>query len=106
MEIESNLDTIKKPLYLAMIFTLYLCYFLLYIGIFYIDPTYIKSLSIAIRIFVCSFLIYKFHPFRQHKLSYFDDKLIFASATLILTDMGITQYVVNIISNTKNIKVF
>ena len=106
MEIESNLELIKKHVYLAMVVLLYSCYFLLYVGIFYINPTYIKNLSIAIRLFVCVFLIYKFHPFREHKLSYFDDKLIFASAILILTDMGITQYVVNIIAPTKNIKVF
>ena len=105
MEIESNLELIKKPVYLAMVVLLYSCYFLLYVGIFYINPKYIKNLSIAIRLFVCVFLIYKFHPFREHKLSYFDDKLIFASAILILTDMGITQYVVNIIAPTKNIKV-
>ena len=106
MEIESNLELIKKPVYVALIIMLYSCYFLLYVGIFYINPTYIKSLSIAIRLFICMFLLYKFHPFREHKLSYFDDKLIFASAILILTDMGITQYVVNIIAPTKNIKVF
>jgi len=106
MEIESSLELIKKPVYVAMIVLLYSCYFLIYIEFFYINPEYIKNLSIAIRLFVCAFLLYKFHPFREHKLSHFDDKLIFASAILILTDMGITQYVVNIIAPTKNIKIF
>ena len=99
MELESGLERIKKPVYLAMILLLYTCYLSLYIGVFYIDPSYIESLSIAIRLFVCAFLIYKFHPFREHKLYYFDDKLIFASAIFILTDMGITQYVVNLLSH-------
>lgn len=106
MEIESSLELIKKPVYVALIIMLYSCYFLIYIEFFYINPEYIKNLSIAIRLFVCAFLLYKFHPFREHKLSHFDDKLIFASAILILTDMGIAQYVVNIIAPTKNIKVF
>ena len=105
MEIESNLERIKKPVYVTMILLLYSLYFLLYIGIFYVNPTYINNLSIAIRIFVCAFLLYKFHPFREHKLNHFDDKLIFASAILILTDMCITQYVINIIAPTKNIKI-
>ena len=106
MEIESNLERIKKPVFVTMMLLLYSCYFLIYIGLFYINPMYIKYLSISIRLFVCTFLIYKFHPFREHKLRHFDDVLIFSSAILILTDMGITQYVVNVISPIKNIKVY
>jgi|AACY02.14.fsa_nt_gi hypothetical protein len=92
MDIESNLERIKKPTYVAMSTLLYICYFLIYAGLFYVNPLYLDTLSKSIRIFVCMFLIYKFHPFRQHKLVEFDAQLIFASAILILTDMGITQY--------------
>ena len=48
-----------------------------------------------ITTFICAVLLYKFHPFRQHKLQDFDSQLIFASALWILTDMGVTQYLVN-----------
>lgn len=102
MEIESNLERIKKPAYIAMMTLLYICYFVIYVGVFYIDPAYIDTLSKCIRIFICVFLIYKFHPFRHHRLQDFDAQLIFASAILILTDMGITQYMVDL---TKNIKI-
>jgi hypothetical protein len=95
MEIESNLERIKKPTYIAMMVLLYICYFAIYAGVFYINPIYIQTLSKSIRIFICAFLIYKFHPFREHKLMNFDANLIFASAILILTDMGITQQLVN-----------
>jgi hypothetical protein len=94
MEIEASLERIKKPTYIAMITLLYICYFAIYAGLFYVNPEYIQTLSKSIRIFVCAFLIYKFHPFRQHRLVDFDAQLIFASALLILTDMGITQQLV------------
>ena len=102
MDIELNLERIKKPAYIAMMTLLYICYFIIYVGVFYIDPAYVDTLSKGIRIFICAFLIYKFHPFRHHRLQEFDGELIFASALLILTDMGITQYMVDL---TKNIKI-
>ncbi len=92
MEIETSLERIKKPAYIAMSALLYICYFAIYAGLFYVDPAYVDLLSKGIRIFICAFLIYKFHPFRQHRLLDFDAQLIFASATLILIDMGVTQY--------------
>lgn len=105
MEIENSIEYVKKPIYIAMAFTLYLLYFLIYIGVFYINPKYVENLSYAIRLFVCAVLIFKFHPFREHKLKNFDSQIIFASAVLILTDMGITQYVVSTISSQANIKI-
>lgn len=92
MEIESSLERIKKPAYIAMSIILYICYFAIYAGLFYVDTAYVDILSKSIRIFVCAFLVYKFHPFRQHRLLDFDAQLIFASAGLILIDMGVTQY--------------
>jgi hypothetical protein len=92
MEIETSLERIKKPTYIALSVLLYICYFAIYAGLFYVNTTYVDMLSKSIRIFICAFLIYKFHPFRQHKLQDFDAQLIFASAGLILIDMGVTQF--------------
>jgi hypothetical protein len=76
-----------------MVVLLYIAYIVTFFGIFYINPQYIVYLSFAIRLFVCSFLIYKFHPFRQHRLEQFDGTIIFASAVLLLTNMGMSEYV-------------
>lgn len=104
MELDAALEYIKMPLYNAMVLLLYFCYFLLYVGVFYIDPEYIETLSRVIRLFVCTILIIKFHPFREHKLKEFDSQIIFASAVLILTDMGVTRYILTTISSKSNIK--
>jgi hypothetical protein len=95
MEIESAIEKTKKPVYLAMIAILYLSYAAAFLGVTYVNPKYVANLSLAIQTFVCSLLIYKFHPFRQHKLEPFDSNIIFASAGLLLTNMGLTEYVMS-----------
>lgn len=93
MTVESTVETVKKPLYLAMVGAFYLLYAAAFLGIMYVNPKYIANLSLAIQTFVCAFLLYKFHPLRNHKLEPFDGTIIFASALLLLTNMGLTQYV-------------
>jgi hypothetical protein len=93
MGLESTIETTKKPIYLAMVIALYISYAAAFLGIMYVNPKYVANLSLAIQTFVCSFLIYKFHPFRQHKLEPFDSNIIFASAGLLLANMGLVEYV-------------
>ena len=93
MGVESTIETTKKPIYLAMVIALYLSYVVAFFGIMIVNPEYVKNLSLAIQAFVCSFLIYKFHPFRHHKLEPFDSNIIFASAGLLLANAGLTEYV-------------
>ena len=93
MEIDSAIEKAKKPFYLAMIIAFYLSYVVAFFGIMVVNPQYVKSLGLAIQIFVCLLLIYKFHPFRQHKLEPFDSNIISASAWLLLANLGLTEYV-------------
>lgn len=96
MDIESAVEHIKKPAYKGMIAILYATYIATYFGLLYVNPEYIQLLSKLIRLFICVFLIIRFNPFRSHhKLREFDGELIFASAILLLTDLGITQFVVD-----------
>ncbi len=90
------LERIKTPAYIGMTVLLYASYFATYAGVYIVDPRYVDLLSRALRLFICMVLIIRFHPFQQqHTIKGFDAKIIFASAVLILTDLGITQFVVN-----------
>ena len=95
MGVESAVETVKKPLYLAMVGALYLSYAAAFLGIMFVNPKYIANLSLAIQTFVCAFLLYKFHPLRQHKLEPFDGTIIFASALLLMANIGLTEYVLS-----------
>ena len=88
MNIEKTFENIKKPTYLLLVGTFYLLYIIAFLGIAYVNPTYITNVSLALQLFISLFLLYKFHPFREHKLEHFDGTLIFASALILLTNTG------------------
>jgi hypothetical protein len=89
------LDTVKKPVYMTSILFIYISYFLIFFGIFYINKTYIDLFSNLLLTFVCLFLIVRFHPFRKHELRDFDSTIIFGSAILLLTNAGLTKIFVD-----------
>lgn len=90
--IETLFERIKKPIYLLIIGAIYLSYFLVVFGIYAVNPIYIEHLSVFIQVFICLFLIIRFHPFRSHELRDFDDKLIFGSGLLLISNLGVTSY--------------
>jgi len=96
------LENVKKPVYLTLLFVLYLTYFLVVFGIYQINPFYVAYFSKILQIFIASFLIIRFHPFRKHQLNEFDDKIIFGSGLLILSDLGVTSLIENILNDNKN----
>lgn len=89
------LDTIKLPIFKTGVYLVQLSYVLALLGIVYIDPMQINKLNIAVQLFVCMFLIWRFHPFRSHELRKYDSQLIFGSAVFLLANLGITQFILN-----------
>ena len=85
-------DQVKKPIYLLIVGIIYLSYFLLFFGIYTVNPQWVEYLSKFIQFFICAFLIIRFHPFRNHELRDFDDKLIFGSGLILISDLGVTSY--------------
>lgn len=92
---EHYLEIIKKPVYIGSLFILHLVYVLLFFGIIRYTPAFVNNLNVLIQIFVCMFLMIKFHPFRKHELKEFDSTIIFGSAMFLLTNLGFTQLFTN-----------
>lgn len=99
---DSIIENIKKPVYLSLLFAMYFTYFLIVFGIYQINPFYVTYFSKFLQAFIAVFLIIRFHPFRKHQLHDFDDRIIFGSALLILSDLGVTSVIENILNNNKN----
>jgi hypothetical protein len=93
--IDNTLDKIKLPVYKTGMYLLHISYVFALFGIMYIDPNQINKLNIAVQLFVCIFLILRFHPFRTHELHKYDSQIIFGSALFLLANLGITQYVLS-----------
>jgi hypothetical protein len=86
------------PLYFASIGVLYFLYIITFLGVVYINPNYIKHLSIFVRIIVSLFLIFRFNPFRDAVLHKFDANLILAAAALLIIDLLTTEFSLGIFS--------
>jgi hypothetical protein len=96
------LDKIKKPIFFTTIGFIYISYFLIFFGIFYINKRYIELFSNLLVTFVCLFLIIRFHPFRKHELREFDASIIFVSAILLITNAGLSKLIMNDITTFMN----
>ena len=90
---DTMLETAKKPLYLVTMGFVYIGYIILFLGISYISPDYIRAISNITYVIIGLVLMYKFNPFREATtVSENDSKLIFISALFILFNLGVTEF--------------
>ena len=85
----------SKQTYQLIETILIFAYIIVYFGLFYINPSYIYYLSMFVNTFVSLFLIFKFHPFREHRLTKHDGHIIFTSALFMLSSSSLTEVILN-----------
>lgn len=81
------------PYYIYSITLFHLLYVFLFIGILQFASDYLPVLNVCIQVFVCIFLILRFHPFRKHEFKESDARIIFGSATFLLLNLGFIEMV-------------
>jgi hypothetical protein len=81
------------PYYIYSIVLFHVLYVFLFIGILRFAKDYLPILNICIQLFVCIFLILRFHPFRHHNFKETDAQFIFGSATFLLLNLGFVEIV-------------
>ena len=90
---DTAIEHAKKPLYLVTMGFVYIGYIILFLGISYISPTYIRAISNITYVMISLVIMYKFNPFREATtVSEYDSKLIFISALFILFNLGVTEF--------------
>ena len=84
----------KQLLFLLTMMLIYLGYIVLFLGISYIDESYIDRLNFIVQLLIGGFIVYKFHPFSKHfVLEPFDKQLIFyAGFFLLLSTLSTILY--------------
>ena len=102
--IDTFVDIIKKPIYLFLILLINALTISAYFGILNYNVKYIDYLNIGIQLFICIFLIIRFHPIRKHQLKEFDANIIFGSAVYLLVNLGLTEYVLHYVNNVLEVK--
>lgn len=91
--VDNATETVKRPLYLVTMGLVYLGYIVVFLGISYISPSYIRYTSNITYILVGLLLAYKFNPLRDiTTITEADSQLIFICAMFIIFNLGITEY--------------
>ena len=101
--IDEMVETTKKPLYLITTAFVTIGYIVMFLGVSYISPNYIRSISNITYALIAVVLMYKFNPLRPITvLSDYDAKLILISASFILFNLGVTEYALSFFETMKN----
>jgi hypothetical protein len=96
-------DSATKPLYLVSTGFILIGYITMFLGVSYISPNYIRTISNITYILIAFALLYKFNPLRQvTTITEHDSKLISSSAGFILFNLGVTEYALTFFSTVKN----
>jgi hypothetical protein len=67
-------------------------------------PKFLEELDYYVRIYICLFLIWRFHPFRSHyDFTDLDRKIAFSAGMFILTTTVLNQYLMDIINIIKKL---
>jgi len=98
--IDDLLEKHKVSVYIWLFVIPYALYFITLLGVWYIKPAYIHILGNIMQIYVALFLIFRFNPYRKHEIRPHDDQIILGSAFLLLTNAGVTSYILSKVKRT------
>jgi hypothetical protein len=79
-------------IYSGSLLIIHLVYIAVFLGIFVTIPGYIRLLNRFIQVFLCFFLMFRFHPFREnYKLKTGDTMFIFGAAIILFTNIVLVE---------------
>jgi len=100
---DAAVEAVKRPAFYFTVGVTYLSYILIFLGISYLMPQYIRALSNIAQIVICLILIYKFNPLREkYELTEFDNNLIFFTAFFIIMSTGLTEFTLAFFNSMKS----
>lgn len=99
------LDYIKQhheKIFIYGLYTSYILYALILLGISSTAPKYLSKLQGYLKIYVSLFLLWRFNPYRNERMTKFDKRVVFSCALFLLTTTTITQLTYNYLEPIKN----
>lgn len=97
-----NSHAFQKHMFDIAVYTTWILYILIALGISTKAPKYLDSLQYFIKAYVSIFLIYRFNPFRKIKFTDFDAKISFSAGVFLIATTAIDKVLKKYIINTKN----
>lgn len=86
------LDEFEKN-YMYLNIVVHAIFFAVFLGIVYVNTSYLRQLNIFTQFVVCVFLMIRFHPFRKHEFHQYDAGIIFSCALFLLFNLGVVESV-------------
>ena len=87
-----NNHDFKLFIFNLSIIVLYISYLAVFLGIWYIDESYIRVFSTIVQLVVCIFLIVRFFPFSKiYEITKLDASIIFYCATFLLLNVVVVE---------------
>ena len=87
-KILDNITDIIGKYYGVLPTILLIAYGLIFMGVIYINSEYLYMFKTMMQVIVCVFLIYRFHPYRNHVLQKYDAQIIFSCAMFLLVNIS------------------
>ncbi len=101
---DNAIENIKGPSFLFTIGITYISYIFIFLGISYLLPGYIRTISNVMHILICLFLIYKFNPLRSvQQITETDKSMIFFAALFIIMSTSITEFALSFFNSLKKV---
>jgi len=98
--LDKQLNTVIGPFYQFLWIMVYVVYFVLFFGVWYISPSYVTYVTGLIQTFIALVLIVRFNPLRAEiELQKYDRSIIFASGMFMLLNAGLTGGLVHHLEN-------
>jgi hypothetical protein len=67
------------------------------LGISQNAPKFLEDLDYYVRIYICLFLMWRFHPFKSHyEFTELDRKIAFSAGLFILTTSALNKYLISV----------
>lgn len=101
---DNVMENIKKPTFLFTMGITYISYIFIFLGVSYLLPNYIRTISNVMHLLICLFLIYKFNPLRStQQITDTDKNMIFFAALFIIMSTSITEFALSFFNSLKKV---
>ena len=100
---KKQLHNFQEKFFNAFIFISWLLIIISFLGFSEFAPSFLDNLDYYVKIYICLFLMWRFHPFRTHyEFTDLDRKIAFSAGLFILTTTALNQYLLHIENQVKN----
>lgn len=102
MLFNKDLHFLQEKIFIFIIYTTWLLYILIALGISANAPQYLDDLQYYVKIYVSLFLIVRFNPFRRVRFTQLDARIAFSAGLFLLATTAINKLLLTYLQDVKS----